>query len=70
MNAYQSIRIDLTLSSRFNSYRIDSIMKTLSQYSASLRTLSMPIIIDRSDREIFKVNTDTTCDMVEYVIKE
>lgn len=69
MNAYQSIRIDLTLSSRFNSYRIDSIMKTLSQYSASLRTLSMPIIIDRS-REIFKVNTDTTCDMVEYVIKE
>lgn len=69
MNAYQSIRIDLTLSSRFNSYRIDSIMKTLSQYSASLRNLSMPIIIDRS-REIFKVNTDTTCDMVEYVIKE
>lgn len=69
MNAYQSIRIDLTLSSRFNSYRIDSIMKTLSQYSASLRTLSMPIIIDRS-REIFKVNTDTTCDMVEDVIKE
>lgn len=69
MNAYQSIRIDLTLSSRFNSYCIDSIMKTLSQYSASLRTLSMPIIIDRS-REIFKVNTDTTCDMVEDVIKE